>query len=92
MQPRNRERWIGIIIGFAAGVIVITLCYTPLVDKVKTLEQKMIRDKDLIDEALKTLRAYENQNNYLRVDLEQMQRLVSPEAYAQFFDAPYRDN
>jgi uncharacterized membrane-anchored protein YhcB (DUF1043 family) len=81
--------WIGIIVGFVTGVVLVTLCYTPLVDKVKTLEQKLIRDKDLIDEAIKTLRHYENQNNILRADLKQLQALVPPEVYARFFHAPY---
>jgi hypothetical protein len=81
--------WIGIIIGFTAGVVVATLCYTPLVDKVKSLEMSMLRNKELMDDAIKTMRAYENQNNHLRIDLEQMQRLMPPEIYARFFDAPY---
>jgi hypothetical protein len=83
--------WIGIIIGFTAGVVVATLCYTPLVDKVKMLEQMRICDTELIDDAIKTLRAYERQNAILRTDLDQMQRLLPPEAYARFFDAPYNN-
>jgi hypothetical protein len=71
--------WIGIIVGFVTGVVFITLCYTPLVEKVKLLEQKLLRDQELIDEALKTLRCYERQNNILRDDLEQVHRLRSME-------------
>lgn len=78
--------WIGIITGFSVGVVFITLLYTPLVDKVKLLEQKLIRDKELIDEFVKTLHAYEKQNDLLRTDLELMQRIVPPEVYARFYD------
>ena len=78
--------WIGIIIGFAVGVVFITLCYTPLVDKVKALEQRMLRDKELIDEFIKTLRCYETQNDALRSDLDVMQRMVPPEVYARWYN------
>ena len=83
--------WIGIIIGFATGVVFITLCYTPLVDKVKALEQRMLRDKELIDEFVKTLRCYETQNDALRSDLDMMQKLMPPEVYARYFDAPFNN-
>jgi uncharacterized membrane-anchored protein YhcB (DUF1043 family) len=83
--------WIGIIIGICAGMVLATLCYTPLVDKVKALEQRMLRDKELIDEFVKTLRAYEKQNDMLRSDLDLMQRLMPPEVYARYFDAPFNN-
>jgi hypothetical protein len=82
--------WIGIIIGFAAGVIVLTLCYTPLVEKVKLLEEHERQYRKLLDEALATLQQYERDNVWLASDLKQMERLISPEAYARFFDAPYK--
>lgn len=82
--------WLGIIIGFCAGVVFITLLYTPLVDKVEMLKQKGIRDQELIDEAIKAIHAAEYQNLHLRKDLEVMQRFVPREIYAEFFDAPYR--
>jgi predicted RNase H-related nuclease YkuK (DUF458 family) len=110
--------WLGIIIGFVTGVVVVTLCYTPLVDKVKSLEQRLIRetelriefasavrrygdrahdleqqairDKALIDDSIKTLQAYETQNQFLRADLKQLQAMIPPEIYARFFDAPYK--
>jgi hypothetical protein len=82
--------WLGIIIGFAAGVVVVTLCYTPLVEKVKVLEQSERRYRKLMDEALETLQQYERDNAWLASDLKQMERLVSPEDYARFFDAPYK--
>jgi hypothetical protein len=82
--------WIGIIIGFVTGVVVVTLCYTPLVDKVKTLEQIGKRNQELIDDAIKALRCFERENECLKSDLKQMMRLLPPEAYARFFDAPYK--
>jgi hypothetical protein len=84
--------WIGLILGFVAGIVVTTFAYTSLVDKVKRLEQMKIRDTELIDEAIKTLQAYEKQNAILRADLEQTQRMIPPEVYAHFFDAPYNNN
>jgi hypothetical protein len=82
--------WLGIIIGFAAGVVVVTLCYTPLVEKVKVLEQSERRYRKLMDEAIATLKRYERDNAWLASDLEQMERLLPSEAYARFFDAPYK--
>jgi hypothetical protein len=76
-------------IGFGAGVVLTTLAYTPMVDKVKALDQKLARDQELINDAIKTLQAYERQNAQLRADLDQMQRLM-PRAIAQFYDAPYK--
>jgi uncharacterized membrane-anchored protein YhcB (DUF1043 family) len=84
--------WLGIIIGFVTGVVVITLLYAPLVDKVEMLQQKLLREQQLIDDAIKTLTACEKQNEHLRQDLTVMQRMVPRELYAQFFDGPYRDN
>jgi hypothetical protein len=84
--------WLGIIIGLCAGVVIVTILYAPLLDMVKALEQMKIRDTELIDDAIKTLQAYEKQNALLRSDLEQLQRLVPPEIYARFFDAPYYNN
>jgi len=83
--------WIGIIIGICAGMVLATLMYTPLVDKVKALEQRMLRDKELIDEFVKTLRCYETQNDALRQDLDMMQKLMPPEVYARYFDAPFNN-
>jgi hypothetical protein len=82
--------WLGIIIGFSAGVVLVTLCYTPLVDKVKELEQSERRYRKLLDEALASVQRYERDNAWLASDLKQMGRLISPEAYARFFDAPYK--
>jgi flagellar motor component MotA len=84
--------WYGIIIGFCAGIVLATLCYTPLVDKVKLLEERMVRDKQLIDEAVSAVQKYERDNAHLVSDLEVMQRMMPKELYAQFYDAPYRDN
>ena len=78
--------WYGIIIGFAAGVIVVTLLYTPLVDKVKMFEQRMIRDKELIDDAIKALRRFEHENANLKDDLRHLYELVPREVYAQLYD------
>jgi ABC-type antimicrobial peptide transport system permease subunit len=83
--------WIGIIIGICAGMVLTTLLYTPLVDKVKALELRMMRDKELIDEFVKTLRCYETQNDALRSDLDMMQKLMPPEVYARYFDAPFNN-
>jgi len=82
--------WLGIIIGFCAGVVFVTLCYTPLVEKVKVLEQSERRYRKLCDEALAAVQQYERDNAWLASDLKQMERLVSPEDYARFFDAPYK--
>jgi uncharacterized membrane-anchored protein YhcB (DUF1043 family) len=84
--------WLGIIIGFAVGVVFTTLLYTPLVDKVNMLEAKLLRDKKLIDEAIAAVAKYERDNARLISDLEVMQRMMPKELYAQFYDAPYRDN
>ena len=84
--------WLGIIIGFCAGVVFATLCYTPLVDKVKLLEERMLRDKQLIDDAVTAVQKLERDNARLLSDLEVMQRMMPKELYAQFYDAPYRDN
>jgi hypothetical protein len=84
--------WLGIIIGFSVGVVFITLLYTPLVDKVNALQDKLLREQQLIDDAIKTLTDCEKQNEHLRQDLTVMQRMVPRELYAQFFDGPYRDN
>ena len=54
--------WCGIIIGFCAGVVFATLCYTPLVEKVKLLEERMLRDKKLIDDAITSVQKYERDN------------------------------
>jgi hypothetical protein len=82
--------WLGIIIGFCAGVVVVTLCYTPLVEKVKVLEEREESYRKRTLEALAAVQMYERDNAWLASDLKQMERLVSPEAYARFFDAPYR--
>ena len=81
--------WLGIIVGFAAGVVFVTLLYTPLVDKVKLLEEKERHYRKTVDDAIATVQKYERDNAWLASDLKQMERLISPEAYAQFFDAPY---
>jgi hypothetical protein len=83
--------WIGIIIGFAVGVVFITLCYIPLVDKVNALQEKLVRDQQLVDDAVTTLRALEERNEHLRKDLELVQKWIPREVLAQFFDAPYRN-
>ena len=83
--------WIGIVIGFCIGVVFITLCYTPLVDKVNALQAKLVSDQVLIDEAMKALRALETRNEHLRKDLELVQKWIPREVLAQFFDAPYRN-
>ncbi len=84
--------WLGIIVGFTVGVVFITLCYMPLVDKMQMLEQKLLCDQQLIDDAIKALQVVENENRHLRTDLEVMHRMASREVYKQFFDAPYRSN
>lgn len=83
--------WLGIIIGFCVGVVFITLCYTPLVDKVNALQAKLLSDQVLIDDAVKTLRDLETRNAHLQKDLELVQRWIPREVLAQFFDAPYRN-
>lgn len=83
--------WIGIIVGFATGVVFITLCYTPLVDKVKLLEAKLNRDRDLVNEAIKAMRQFERENECLKADLKVLRGMVTPEIYAKFFDAPFNN-
>ena len=73
------------------GVVFITLLYTPLVDKVNALQEKLVSDQALIDDAVKTLRDLETRNEHLRKDLELVQRWIPREVLAQFFDAPYRN-
>jgi hypothetical protein len=83
--------WLGIIIGFCVGVVFITLCYIPLVDKVNALQDKLVSDQVLIDDAVNTLRALEERNEHLQKDLELVQKWIPREVLAQFFDAPYRN-
>jgi hypothetical protein len=83
--------WLGLIIGFCIGVVFITLCYVPLVDKVNALQAKLVSDQVLIDDAVNTLRALEERNEHLRKDLELVQKWIPREVLAQFFDAPYRN-
>jgi uncharacterized membrane-anchored protein YhcB (DUF1043 family) len=83
--------WLGIIIGFVTGVVFITLCYTPLVDKVQMLEQQLVHNQQLIDDAAKALVAFERENECLKSDIHVMQRMMPPEIYARLFDAPYRN-
>jgi hypothetical protein len=83
--------WLGIIIGFCVGVVVITLCYTPLVDKVNALQKKLIADQALIDDAITAVQNLEARNERLRKDLELVQKWIPREVLAQFFDAPYRN-
>jgi hypothetical protein len=83
--------WLGIIIGFCVGVVCITLLYMPLVDKVNALQDKLVSDQLLIDDAVKMLRDLEERNEHLRKDLELVQKWIPREVLAQFFDAPYRN-
>jgi hypothetical protein len=83
--------WLGIIVGFVTGVVFITLCYMPLVDKVNALEAKLRCEQQLIDEAAKVLAAIERENECLKSDLHVMQRMMPPELYARLFDSPYRN-
>ena len=83
--------WLGIIIGFCVGVTLVTLLYAPLVDKVHALEKKLMIDQELIDDAIVAIKKCQAQNHHLLFDLEQMERLLPPEVYATFFDAPYKN-
>jgi hypothetical protein len=83
--------WLGIIIGFVTGVVFITLCYIPMVDKVDELKHKLIRYQELMDQANKTLSRFECENECLKSDVRVLQRMVPPELYARLFDSPYRN-
>jgi hypothetical protein len=83
--------WLGIIIGFCVGVVFITLCYVPLVDKVNALQKKLMADQALIDDAITAVQNLEARNERLRKDLELVQKWIPREVLAQFFDAPYRN-
>jgi hypothetical protein len=77
----------GLVVGFVIGVVLVTLAYAPLGNRIVMLEQKVVREVDLRNEAITAIREYENENYRLRSEIRQSEyiRLLKADGHGQIY-------
>jgi uncharacterized membrane-anchored protein YhcB (DUF1043 family) len=78
---------LGLVVGFVIGVVLVTLAYAPLGNRIVRLEQKLAREIDLRNEAIEAIRAYESENYMLRSEIRQDEyiRLLKANGHGQIY-------